>query len=123
MAKPGRKRKQANPFDIVMDFVDMIDRAFEKATGTTITDRLKEAINTPRQLPPGDEPAPLETDLSLANAYAILGLKPDATPELVKNHYRNLARLFHTDTGGMNDEAMKLINRAYETITKPEGER
>jgi len=63
---------------------------------------------------------PATRAMPLDDAYAILGLQPDAPMDQVKKHYRNLAFVFHTDRGGMNEEAMKLINRAYERITKGE---
>lgn len=118
MAKQRRRAKQEHTFQPVLDFIDLVDTAFERLTGAKISDRLKEAINTPRELPPENESAVAETDMSLRDAYAILGLKPGAPLKDVEKHYRNLAKLFHTDTGGMNDEAMKLINRAHDTITK-----
>ncbi len=60
--------------------------------------------------------------MSLANAYSVLGLKPDASMEDVKRNYRNLARAFHSDSGNvMNDEAMKLLNKANARIKKEKG--
>ena len=123
MAKPKRKTEREHTFQGVLDFIDLVDTAFERLTGAKISDRLKEASSQPRALPPENEPAPAETGMSLADAYSILGLKPDAPPELVKKHYRNLAKLFHTDTGGMNDEAMKLLNKSYARILNSYEER
>ncbi len=113
--------KQKNAFQPVLDLIDLVDTAFERLTGEKISARFKEASSRPRELPPKNEPAPAETGMPLADAYAVLGLKPGASLQDVKKHYRNLAHLFHTDKGGMNDEAMKLINRAHDTLTKGKG--
>ena len=110
--------KQKNAFQPVLDLIDLVDTAFERLTGEKISARFKEAYSRPRELPPKNERAPTETGMPLADAYAILGLKPDAPLQDVRKHYRNLAKLYHTDKGGMNDEAMKLLNRAYDTIKK-----
>ncbi|MBA7707934.1 Chaperone protein DnaJ [subsurface metagenome] len=53
--------------------------------------------------------------MSLADAYAVLGLPRTASLEEVKRNYKHLAAVFHPDKGGY-DEAMKLLNRAYERI-------
>ena len=127
---PRRKRKteMEEATGIVLGFADMVDALFVRYTGKTVQTLLKEsaqrpiAINTSgsgRELPSGEKTAPADPDIPLADAYAILGLKPGAPLEDVKKHYRNLARAFHSDMGSaMNDEAMKLINRAYGRITK-----
>ena len=106
---------------IVMGFATLVDALFLRYTGKTMQTLLKEAQQRARELPAGEKTAPAESGMPLADAYAILGLKPDAPLEDVKKHYRNLAFAFHSDRGGMNDEAMKLLNRAYETITKRKG--
>jgi len=121
MPKNQRKTGPAHTFQPVLDFIDLVDTAFERVTGAKISARLKEAYSRPRELPPENGPVLADPGMQLADAYAILGLKPDASAEDVKKHYRNLAHLFHTDKGGMNEEAMKLINRAHDTITKGKG--
>ena len=118
MVKRKRKTELQDAFDAIAGFRDLADETFEKLTGKSIATWLKE-FQQPGQLPPGQTAVPQrEPAMPLADAYAILGLKPDAPLGDVKKHYRNLAKVFHTDRGGMNDEAMKLINRAYERITK-----
>jgi len=121
MPKRKRKTEMEDATAIVLGFANMVDALFLKYTGKTMQDLLKESAQRPRELPPGTQTAPAESGMPLADAYAILGLKPDAPLEDVKKHYRNLAFAFHSDRGGMNDEAMKLLNRAYETITKRKG--
>ncbi|MFH0769197.1 MAG: J domain-containing protein [Chloroflexota bacterium] len=90
-------------------------------TGKTLQDMVRESAQRPRELPSGERTAIAEAEpgMPLDWAYSVLGLKPDASLDDVKRNYRNLARLFHSDKGtAMNDEAMKLINRAYERISK-----
>lgn len=56
--------------------------------------------------------------------YNVLGVKPEATDDEVKQAYRALARKYHPDNYQNNpladlaEEKMKEINEAYETITK-----
>jgi len=105
---------------MVMGFANLVDALFVRYTGRTLTDLVKES-QRPRELPAGQKTAVIERepDMPLADAYAILGLKPDASLEDIKRSYRNLARAFHSDSHNvMNDEAMKVINRAYERVTK-----
>ncbi len=120
---PKRKKKTGmeDATGMVLGFANLVDALFLKYTGKTMQDLLKESAHRPRELPQGEKTVVVEPGLPLADAYAILGLKPDASIEDVKKHYRNLAFAFHSDRGGMNDEAMKLLNRAYETITKRKG--
>jgi len=119
MASRKKKTEIQGAFDAIAGFRDLVDETFEKLTGKPIAAWLKEFQQQPRELPQGEQAAPhQEPAMPLADAYAILGLKPNAPPEQVKKHYRNLANVFHSDKGAMNDEAMKLLNRAHERITK-----
>jgi len=119
MASRKKKTEIQGAFDAIAGFRDLVDETFEKLTGKPIAAWLKEFQQQPRELPQGEQAAPhQEPAMPLADAYAILGLKPNAPPEQVKKHYRNLAKVFHSDKGAMNDEAMKLLNRAHERITK-----
>ena len=106
---------------VVMGFANMVDTLFVRYTGRTVQELLRESAQRPRELPAGERTAPAapDPDMLLADAYAILGTKPGAPLAEVKRNYRNLARAFHSDTGSaMNDEAMKLINRAHDRITR-----
>ena len=105
---------------IVMGFANLVDALFMRYTGRTLTDLVKEPAR-PRELPAGERTAiaEAEPEMSLDMAYAVLGLKPDASPDDVKRNYRNLARAFHSDKGlAMNEEAMKLLNRAHDRILR-----
>ncbi len=116
---PKRKRKTGmeEATGIVLGFANLLDTLFVRYTGKTMQDLLTESAQRPRELPPGKETVPSEPAMPLADAYTILGLKPDASIEDVKKHYRNLANLFHPDRGGYT-EAMRLLNQAYERVTK-----
>lgn len=55
--------------------------------------------------------------------YAILGIKPDATPEATKRAYRNMAKVWHPDRYANNPQLkakaeieIKKINQAYTAI-------
>jgi len=124
MRMPKRKRKaeMEDATAIVMGFANLVDALFVRYTGKTMANLLKESAQRPRELPQGDQQekaSPAESDMPLEWAYSILGLKPGAPLEDVKKNYRNLSRAFHSDKGSvMNDEAMKLLNRAFERIAK-----
>ncbi|MBE6529696.1 MAG: molecular chaperone DnaJ [Ruminococcaceae bacterium] len=60
----------------------------------------------------------------MTDPYSILGIRPDATDEEVKQAYRELARKYHpdryrdSDLADLASEKMKEINAAYEEIQK-----
>jgi hypothetical protein len=55
------------------------------------------------------------TDMSVDEAYAILGLKPGATPDEIRAAHRRLMLLNHPDKGGSDWLAAK-INRARQVL-------
>ena len=119
------KRKPSTGMDeataAVMGLANVVDALFVRYTGKTLQDLVRESAQRPRELPAGQKTVPQETepDMTLDMAYAVLGLKSDASPEEIKRNYRNLARAFHSDKGSvMNDEAMKLLNKAYARATQ-----
>jgi len=123
MARRKRKTGMEEATAGVMGFANMVDTLFVRYTGRTVQELLRESAQRPRELPAGQKTVPQETepDMTLDMAYAVLGLKSDASPEEIKRNYRNLARAFHSDKGSvMNDEAMKLLNRAYGRISRGE---
>lgn len=122
MARGKRKPKTVNTFGVIIDFAEAVDTVFERLTGKRIPDWLKEFQQQARQLPPGAQATPTQPVMPLADAYAVLGLPPTATLEEVKRRYRNLARLFHPDAKGGYEEAMKLLNNAYDRIEKEKRE-
>ena len=60
----------------------------------------------------------------MTDPYSVLGIRPDATDEQVKQAYRDLARKYHpdryrdSDLADLASEKMKEINAAYEEIQK-----
>ena len=121
MARSKGKAKEQNPFGIVLDIVNVADTIFAKLTGKTIAAWLKEFQQPPEELPSGEQAAPhQEPAMSLDDAYSVLGLPKTASLEEVKRNYRQLALIFHPDKGGY-EEAMKLLNNAYQQITKEKG--
>jgi len=116
MTKRKRKTELQDAFDVIAGFRDLVNETFEKLTGKPIAAWLKEFGSRPRELPGEEQATPEQPAMPLADAYAILGLKPNSPLDEVKKRYRVLANLFHPDRPGGYEEAMKLLNRAYEQI-------
>lgn len=64
--------------------------------------------------------------MSLEKYYGILGLRPDASEQEVKNAYRDLAKVWHPDRFAHDprlqqkaQEKLKEINEAYEALNSP----
>jgi len=116
MARHRGSSRQANAFGVIVDFAEAVDVVFERLTGKPISVWLKE-FGPPTTELPGDKQSisQQETAMSLADAYAVLGLPQTASLKEVERNYKRLAAVFHPDKGGY-DEAMKLLNRAYERI-------
>ena len=57
--------------------------------------------------------------------YAILGVLPDAEPEVIRAVYLALAKKYHPDSSGSaeSEEKFKEINAAYEILSDPEQRR
>lgn len=121
MARHKRNTRRANSLGVILDFVDVVDKTFERLTGKPVAAWLKEFQQQPRELPGREKAAPSQSTMPLAGAYATLGLPQTASFEEVRKRYRDLARLFHPDAPGGYEEAMKLLNRAYERIRGPRG--
>jgi len=116
MARRKRNTRQVSSLGVILDFVDVVDQTFERLTGKPIASWLKEFQQRAGELPLGKGAVSSQPIMPLADAYAILGLKPNSPLDEVKKRYRVLANLFHPDRPGGYEEAMKLLNRAYEQI-------
>jgi len=58
------------------------------------------------------------------NYYAVLGIPQDASSDMLKHAYRQLARRYHPDVAGIEGATeMKRINRAYAVLGDPEKRR
>src|SRR5262245_10860829 len=57
----------------------------------------------------------MEQSDSSKDYYKVLGVTEDASAEDIVHGYRNRARELHPDRGG-SEEAMKLLNQAYDTL-------
>lgn len=121
MAKRRAKTERPNSLSVVLDFIEVVDTAFERLTGKSIASWLKEFQQQPRELPGGEQPTIKQLSMPLADAYAIMGLPRAASLGEVKKRYRELARLFHPDAPGGYEEAMKLLNNARERIVGEKG--
>lgn len=64
----------------------------------------------------GESPAPQPED-PLADAYAVLGLKPGATDDEIRSAHRDLMKAVHPDHGGSSYLASK-INEARDRLLK-----
>jgi len=123
VTKRKKKTGMEDATAIVMGFANLVDALFLRYTGKTMQTLLREFAERPKELPQGEKAAPsAEPDMSLDWAYSVLGLSPTASLDEVKQHYRNLARVFHPDAGGYK-EAMVLLNRSYERILKGKGSK
>src|SRR5215471_14402365 len=60
---------------------------------------------------------PARTILERQQALAVLGLPPNATRQQIKRRYRSLAKRYHPDRGG-DQQQMRRIIAAYELLMK-----
>ena len=65
----------------------------------------------------GGSARPTGGDMSVEEAYAILGVKPGATPDQIKEAHRRLMVKLHPDHGGSDYLATK-INRARDVLLR-----
>lgn len=61
-------------------------------------------------------------DMTLEQAYSVLGLKDGASEEEVKSAYKKLAMKYHPDRKTGDEDKFKEINRAKEVIDNPPSE-
>src|SRR3989442_4668855 len=65
----------------------------------------------------GSRANPARALLERQQALTVLGLPPTATPQQIKRRYRALAKRYHPDRGG-DQQQMKRIIAAYEYLTR-----
>jgi hypothetical protein len=97
------------------DSVRVLEAYLDRRFGADWRQRAAGAAGTSG--PQADAPPPRgpRTDMSVDEAYAILGLKPDATPAEIRAAHRKLMLLNHPDRGGSDWLAAK-INRARQVL-------
>ena len=105
---PGQVAKELN--DIVKTFSGKsirgwIQEAWEKSQRTTI----------------GQATAGVERAARVVDPYAVLGLPHSASLEDVNMRYKQLSKIYHPDKEGGYEEAMKLLNNAYQQIKRGKG--
>jgi len=116
MTKRKKKVKIDDTKDFILTMIDLANSSMEKLTGKDIPSWLREYQEQPKELPPGARAASPQSAMPLADAYVILGLPQTATREEVKRNYKHLAAVFHPDKEGGYEEAMKLLNNAYQRV-------
>lgn len=102
---PGQVVKELN--DIVYTF-----------SGKTISGWVQEAWEKSRRTPIGEATASIERAARAIDPYAVLGLPHSAPLKDVERRYRQLSQIYHPDKEGGYEEAMKLLNNAYEEIIR-----
>ncbi|MBW7863502.1 MAG: J domain-containing protein [Candidatus Hydrogenedens sp.] len=62
-----------------------------------------------------DPPGPSRSDADMC--YRLMGLSPSASWEEIEKAYRRKAKVHHPDHGG-DEDAMRALNEAYQTLKK-----
>ncbi len=55
--------------------------------------------------------------------YSIIGVQPEASQKEIKSAFRKKAKARHPDTGGTDDEAMRLVLEAYRILSDAQSRR
>jgi tetratricopeptide (TPR) repeat protein len=55
--------------------------------------------------------------------YVVLGVNPEASTKEIKSAFRKQAKSTHPDTGGADDEEMRLVLEAYRVLSDPRSRR
>lgn len=106
--------KKLTPGQVVKELNDIV----ETFSGKSISGWVQEAWEKSQKTTVGQAAAGVERAARAIDPYAILGLPHNASLEEVKRRYRQLSFIYHPDKEGGYEEAMKLLNNAYETIKK-----
>jgi hypothetical protein len=77
----------------------------------------RQAVNQYRQASDAPPLGPTTVSQDLAQAYAVLWLRPGAPAMVVKAAYRALAAHYHPDVGG-DSRVMARLNLAYDLIKR-----
>ena len=102
---PSQAAKELN--DIVFTF-----------SGKTISGWVQDAWDRSQKTTIGQAAAGVERAARAIDPYAILGLPHSSSLEEVERRYRQLSNIYHPDKEGGYENAMKLLNNAYQEIKK-----
>ncbi len=56
---------------------------------------------------------------AIATHYDVLGVAPDAPPDVIRSAYRQAARQLHPDHARQSSDAMATVNEAYRVLADP----
>lgn len=107
-------KKKLTPKQIVKELNDIIFTF----SGKSIAGWVEEGWDRYRQTRIGEATAPVERAARAIDPYAVLGLPREASLEQVERRYRQLSLIYHPDKEGGYEQAMKLLNNAYEQIVR-----
>ena len=106
--------KKLTPGQIVKELNDIV----YTFSGKSISGWVQEAWERSQKTTVGGVAAGVERAARAVDPYAILGLPHSASLEEVKRRYRQLSNIYHPDKEGGYEDAMKLLNNAYQQIMK-----
>jgi len=106
--------KKLTPGQVVRELNDIVFTF----SGKSISSWVQEAWEKSQKTTIGQAAAGVERAARAVDPYAVLGLPHSASLEDVERRYRQLSFIYHPDKEGGYEEAMKLLNNAYETIKK-----
>lgn len=108
--------KLAGLFAVIAGLSPWIGRAMRVHQLWSAFRRMREGGAGPRTEPPPSSPAPpADAAMTRAQAYEVLGLKPDASPDDIREAHRRLMRANHPDAGGSTWIAARL-NQARDLL-------
>ncbi len=61
--------------------------------------------------------------IHVKDLYTIIGVQPEASQKEIKSAFRKKAKAGHPDTGGTDEEAMRLVLEAYRTLSDAQSRR
>lgn len=59
----------------------------------------------------------------MKDLYAIIGVQPEASSKEIKSAFRKIAKARHPDTGGTDEEEMRLVLEAYRILSDAQSRR
>lgn len=106
--------KKLTPSQVVKELNDIVETFSGKSIGSWV----QQAWEKSQKTTIGQAAASVERAARAVDPYSILGLPHSASLEEVDRRYRQLSTIYHPDKEGGYEEAMKLLNNAYEQIKR-----